>query len=315
MSKAPFIWYGDGLVPHDEARIHVLTPTVKYGINVFEGLRCYASERSNDMLVFRMPEHLARLQESMRMMRYGASYSIDHLRDVVLRTIRANEARIDTHIRLSAYVLGEGTMDMREPVALMCALNVGATKPIDKRVVRAQVSSWRRVDDAAMPPRIKNAANYSNGRLAQMQARDDGYDEAIMLTRAGTVAEGPAACVFLVKDGVVMTPPTTASILDSITRRTLIELLRKELSIEVVEREIDRTELYTADEAFFCGSAYEVTPIVAVDRLQIGDGAVGKVSRAIWDSYEAVVRGRNERWRSWATPVYAETAAAPARAH
>ena len=304
MSDTPFIWLGDGLVPSTEARIHVLSPTVKYGINVFEGLRCYATPSGDDLLVFRMAEHFERLQESMRMMRYAASFAPEHLHDIVLSTIRANEVRSDTHVRLSAYVLGEGTMDARGPASLMCALHVGASKPIDARVMKVQVSSWRRIDDEAMPPRIKNAANYSNGRLALMQARDDGYDEAIMLTRHGTVSEGPSACVFVVRKGVVMTPPGTASILESITRLTLIDLCRDELGLEVVEREIDRTELYTADEAFFCGSAYEVTPIGNIDRLQIGGGGVGPLTRAIWDSYDSAVRGRNDLRRSWATRVY-----------
>jgi len=304
MNQSSVIWLGDGLVAASDAKISVLSPTVKYGINVFEGLRCYADPDRRDLRIFRMEEHLLRLQESMRMMRYEEPPSVDRLRGIVLDTLRANDVRVDTHVRLSVYVLGEGTMDARGPLSVMCALHVGPSKPIAERSVRAQVSSWRRIDDQALPPRIKNAANYSNGRLALMQARDDGYDEAIFLTREGHVSEAAAACLFIVKNGTIVTPPVTASILESITRGSLIDLCRRELGREVVERDIDRTELYTADEVFLCGSAYEVTPVVGIDRLTIGDGAAGPVTLSAWDVYLETVRGRNPARAQWTSAVH-----------
>jgi branched-chain amino acid aminotransferase len=308
MDQSSVIWLGDGLVRAEDAKIPVLSPTVKYGINVFEGLRCYADPSKRDLLVFRISEHLDRLQESMRMMRYANAPSVDRLRQIVLDTIRANDVKVDTHVRLSVYVLGEGTMDARGPISVMCALHVGTSKPIGERTVRAQVSAWRRIDDQALPPRIKNAANYANGRLALMQARDDGYDEALFLTREGHVSEAAAACLFIVRKGAVITPPVTASILESITRESLIEIAREEVGLEVVERNIDRTELYTADEVFLCGSAYEVTPVVGIDRLMIGDGSAGPVTLRLWDAYLQTVGGLNRGRAHWITSVYGPAA-------
>jgi branched-chain amino acid aminotransferase len=170
--------------------------------------------------------------------------------------------------------------------------------------VHACVSSWTRISDRDIPPRIKAAANYQNGRLAAVQAAEDGYDDAILLNELGKVAEAPGACVFIVRDGRALTPPVTGGILESITRITLIQLLEEQMSVPVVERQIDRTELYIADEVWMCGSAFEVTPIVSVDRYQVGDGNVGPLTARLQAEYEDCVRGKNPRYVSWVLPVY-----------
>jgi len=155
-----------------------------------------------------------------------------------------------------------------------------------------------------MPPRIKASANYQNGRLATVQAAEDGYDSALLLNELGKVAEAPGACVFLVRDGTALTPPVTGGILESITRATLIELFREEMSVPVVEREVDRTELYIANEVFFCGSAFEVLPVFSVDRYQVGDGKIGALTAELQSAYEKAVRGENARYSDWLAPVY-----------
>ncbi len=299
-----YIWMNGSLVPHAEARIHVLTPAAKYGATVFEGICAYRNAGNGRSLVFRLPEHLDRLQASMRIMRFEAEWSNAQLTDIVLQVLRANEHATDCHVRLSAWVDGEGAVHSTAPIGLMCAAIPRPPRSLEQRVVKACVSSWRRIDDRSMPPRVKAAANYHNGRLAQLQARADGYDEALLLTEEGKLAEGWGACLFLVRDGVVLTSPVSGGILESVTRATLIELFRTRLGLTVQERPIDRTELYVASEAFLCGSGYEVTPIASVDRLAMPAAAPGPVTRAIWAAYEAAFRGVPEASRAdWLSPA------------
>lgn len=239
----------------------------------------------------------------MAMMGYGRALSIEELQSIVVSTVQANNPATDVHIRLSAYVLGDGFIDAAEPVAFMCSVSPAQSKPPEKRTIRAGVSSWRRIEDMSLPPRIKNSANYANGRLALMEARRHGYDEAILLTASGKVAEAAAACIFIVRDSTIMTPGITQGILESITRDTLIQLAREVCGFRVEEREIDRTELLCADEAFLCGSSYEVTPISSIDQITFAGAAPGPISRTLWESYNRAVRGALKNYSKWLTPV------------
>ncbi|MBI4573261.1 MAG: aminotransferase class IV [candidate division NC10 bacterium] len=173
----------------------------------------------------------------------------------------------------------------------------------DERGIACCVSSWRRISDNVMPPRVKAGANYHQSRLVSVQARVDGYDNAIILNDQDKVSEGPGACLMIVRDGRPITPPVTAGILESITRTSLAELMATELRLPLLEREIDRTELYLADETFFCGSAYEVLPITSVDRYPLGEGTIGPVSRQVRKLYHDVVRGSAPKYKHWLTPV------------
>jgi branched-chain amino acid aminotransferase len=300
---ANHIYMNGEFVPEAEAKVDVLSCAVKYGATVFEGLCGYLDD-DGELNVFRLPEHTMRLMQSMLLMRFRHDYTAQSLGLVVLETLRANEVREDVHVRLSSFVEGRGFSTTVEPIGLACSISFRPDRSLEDKAARAAVSSWRRIDDATMPPRIKCAANYNNGRLGLLQAQEDGYDEVIFLTREGKVAESSSSCVFLIRDGVAMTSCRTHGILESITRDTVIELCRGQLGIEVVEREIDRTELYLADEAFLCGSSYEVTPIVAVDGIALGGGRVGPATRRIWESYEGALRGRIAGHIDWLTPVY-----------
>ncbi len=296
------IYFNGQIVPEREATVHVLTGAVKYGATVFEGICAYLGDEGR-LTVFRLPEHLLRLQDSMRIMRFEQDWSVSHLTEVVKDVIKANELHEDTHIRLSAYVLSEGFLDATAPIALGCLAVGRHDKSLSDKVARAQVSSWHRIEDSSMPPRVKCSANYQNGRLATIQARADGYDEAILLTGSGKVAESAGACLMAVRDGVVITPTITGSILESVTRATLIKLCGSELGVEVQQREIDRTELYLCEEVFLCGSGYEVTPIVNIDGYPIGDGEVGSKTRAIFEIYDAATRGRLPQYEHWLSVV------------
>jgi branched-chain amino acid aminotransferase len=301
MWQARTIIHNGRAIPFAEARIHPLAVGVAFGIAVFEGLRAYRHP-SGRFTVFRLEEHLARLGQGMRVLRLADPPSLDVLRAAVLEVIRLNAPDDDTYLRLQVQVEGMGMMATAGPVGWIAAALPRERSGKFATGLAAQVSSWTRLPDNAMPPRIKASANYHASRLATLQAKADGYDSAILLTSRGKVSEAAAACLFLQRDGVLVTPDRTSDILESITRDTVITLAR-ELGIPVEEREVDRTELYVAEEAFLCGTGQELVPVTSVDRLPVGAGAPGEVTRRLQAAYEAVVRGTTEAHPEWRTPV------------
>lgn len=299
-----FAWFNGRIVPWDEARVHVFSPVVKYGTGIFEGLRGYWNEEERELHVFRLREHLDRLVFGLKVMRFDAGPGRAEMERAVLEVLRANRFEAPAHIRLSVFLEGDGEMSATGPVGMACT---AVHRPPAKAIVdgiSAGVVSWRRPEDSSQPMRVKANANYQNGRFAVQEARANGYGAAMLLNSRGKLAEGPGMCVFLVRDGVAVTPSITSDILESITRDSVITLLREDLGVRVEEREVDRTELYAADEVFFCGTAWEVTPVVSVDRLAVGDGAVGAVTRRLQERYFAVARGTVAARASWRTPVY-----------
>lgn len=304
MSGTIYILMNGEAVPQEQAVIPVTAPAVAYASAVFEGIRAYWSDRDRQMYVFRLDDHLRRLQFSMRAMRYGAQYELDDLRRQVLKAIQVNELRQDIHLRMTALITGTTAITTSAPVLL--AVTAGPYPPnqwVD-RGMAVGVSSWQRVHDSSSPPRIKATANYSNGRLAMLEAKENGYDAALMLTREGKVAEAPVATCFLVRNGQVLTPACTDGILESITRDTLIKLFNEELETPVLERSVDRTELYDAEELFLCGSGWEVTPVASVDRIPMKVAAPGPVTRHVRDIYLKAVRGELPGRQAWLTPVW-----------
>jgi len=295
------IWMNGRLVAQDQAVLPVNSAAVFYGTNVFEGLRAYWNADDGEVYCFRLQEHFVRFRESMKMMRFTVPYSDVDLYEAVREVLKGNEVREDIHMHLVAYVTGAG-MDATAPTGLY--INPRRRGRIADGGLSCCVSSWLRTSDNAIPIRLKCGANYQNGRLAVLQAKADGYDAPILLNQQGHVAEGTGATFFMVRKGKLVTPPVSSDILESITRTTLIEEIGPELGLDVVEREIDRTELYVADEAFFCGSGYEITPIVSIDRFPLGDGAVGSITRRLLTVYMNVVRGVDARRPEWRTPVY-----------
>ncbi len=304
---AQWIWFNGEYVPWPEARVHVNTDTVLRGANVFEGLRAYANPEQQQMFVFRLEEHLDRLWKSMKVLRMTLPYSKADLAEACGGVVARNGFRQDVQIRLTAY-FGEGPLYAFEPDkistgAFIIALPRRSTME-DQKGLACCISSWRRISDNVMPPRVKAGANYHNSRYASVQAHVDGYDNVILLNERDKVSEGPGACLVIVRDGRPITPPVTANILESITRDTLAELFVSELKLGFVERDIDRTELYLADEVFYCGSAYEVLPVTSIDRYPIGDGSIGPVTQRIRTLYREVVRGLVPKYKHWLTPVY-----------
>jgi branched-chain amino acid aminotransferase len=306
------IWMNRVLVPEQEAQLPVNSAASFYAANVFEGIRAYWAPADQELYSFRLQEHFARLRESMKLMRFAAPYSDADLYRAVRETLAGNALREDVHMLLVAYVAGTG-LDAVEPTGLYVSPRRRGRMTGEDAGLSCCVSSWARTSDNAIPIRIKCGANYQNGRLAALQARADGYDAPILLTREGDVAEGTGATFFMVRKGKVVTPPVTRDVLESITRATLIEdLCPRVLGLEAVEREIDRTELYVAEEAFFCGSGYEITPIVAIDRFPVGDGRVGPVTARLRAAYLDLVRGVDRSHAAWRTPTYRTAPAEPA---
>jgi branched-chain amino acid aminotransferase len=302
-SPSRYLYLNGKLLPYDEARIHVQSAAVKYGASVFEGLRAYWNPQQSELYVFRLPEHIDRLLGSLRLMRMEHGFSREELASSILEVLRKNEVREDVHLRQSAYVEADGALDATGPVGL--AVDARPYRLTGKAGITVGVSSWTRISDQSMPPRIKCSANYQNGRLAMLEAKANGHEGALLLNGRGKLAEAPGACCFVVRNGVPITPPVTADILESVTRATLLELFARELGVTPEVREVDRTELYVADEAFLCGSGWEITPILAVDRLPLGDGREpGRLTRAIQQCYFAAVRGEKPTYRGWLTPVY-----------
>ena len=306
MSNPKYMCLDGDIVPFEDARVHVLTPAMRYAALVFEGMRGWWNSEHEEMYLFRIHDHLKRLQQSMKVMRFDADYSEDYLLDRLRELIRANELRQDIHIRLSVYLIGDGEMDATGPIGLSIAALPKGRMVKDVGGIDCAVSSWNRISDNANPPRIKCAANYVNGRLALLQAKADGYDSVIILNPNGKVAEAPGACLFMVRDGVPTTPAATQGILESVTRRTLLQLCDETLGIPAREREIDRTELYCAEEMFICGTGYQVLPVVSVDRLKVGDGEIGPLTTRLAETYVSITRGTVADHPEWRTPTYNE---------
>ena len=295
------VFFNGKFLPWDKALVHVFSPAVKYGAGVFEGICAYMSKKG--MNIFRLEEHLARLEYSQRMMRFERIFTKEEVAEPLKELVRRNKFKETVHIRPTVYVDGLGESSALGPIGISITAVQRPRPKITMEGCSVQISSWQRLSDLAMPTRVKANANYNNSRFAATQAQVDGYTTALMLNARGYVAEGPGMCFFMVRGGKVVTPSITSSILESITRDTVLKLCGDELGLEPVEREIDRSELFSASEAFFCGTAWEITPITNIDGFVVGDGTPGAVTRKLQSAYFDLVEGRTEDRRSWLTPI------------
>ncbi|MDP6366314.1 MAG: branched-chain-amino-acid transaminase [Nitrospinota bacterium] len=304
------VWLNGKIVPPEEAKISVFSQAVLRGGSVYEGLRAYWGAERENLFVWMLDPHLDRLFDSMKVMRIDPPYSREEMREAVVEWIRANDFREDMHCRLFIYLEDAGGLDMKgygsAEVEAGMFISGGPRKAPErlKNGVNLGVSSWRRISDDSIPPRVKAAANYQNSRFAGVEARVNGYDDALILNQSGKVAEATGACVLAIREGELIAPPVTESILESITRSCVLEMYGKYIGKPVTERPLDRTELYVADEAIMCGSGEEVTPIVTVDRVAVGKGEPGPLTRQIQDVFFTAVRGNDEAYEKGLTLVY-----------
>lgn len=306
MTHPEFIWWNGSQRRWEECTVHVTELGWSTVGAVFEGIRAYAGDSPDELYIFRLREHLERLERSMKLVRLKQDYSLQELTGATLDLLAANRTAEDTYIRPLAYA-AETSGKRFAQVGFETSLLIN-THPMESHLKsgltqHAKVSSWRRISEDVMPPRVKNISNYRNSQLASIEARSDGYDTAFLLNHQGKVSEGPGACVMLISGGKLITPDVGSGILESITRDALLVLAREVLGLDVVEREVDRTELYLADEIFTCGTAAEITPIVSVDKYTVGSGAIGEVTRALEAAFDDVLRGRDPRYAHWRTAV------------
>ena len=309
MSEHPkYLWWNGELVAWEDATVHVTDIAWSATGAVFEGIRAYWNDQREELYVFRLREHMQRLKDSSKMVRLPIDASVDELIELTVDLLRKNESREDTYIFPLVY-FGAAQTKRADPSSLKGDLVVHST-PRSSHLgagleQRAKISSWTRISDNVMPPRVKNISNYRNGQLATYEVKLDGYDVALLLGPDGKVAEAPGACVMFVKDNQLVTPDPASGILESITRDAVMTLAREELALPVVERRVDRTELYTAEEIFLCGTMAEITPIVEIDRFQVGGGGTGPVTTELERLFTEVVRGLEPKRESWRTLVNA----------
>ena len=292
-------------VPLRDANINVMTHGFNYGTAVFEGIRAYWNAEEEQLFALELVAHYARIRASAGLLMMEVRQSPEELAEITVELLRRDGLREDVYVRPIVYKSSE-TIGVRlhnlDSDVTIFAVPFGQYIDTDGGI-RAQVSSWRRTDDNAIPARGKITGAYVNGALAKSEAQLNGFDEAIVLTADGHVSEGSAENLFIVKGGVLITPPVTDNILEGITRRRLIGIARDDLGIPTVERSIDRTELYGADEVFLCGTGAQISPVIEIDRRAIGSGRPGPVSRDLSRTYFDAVRGRNPAYRDWLTPV------------
>lgn len=300
----PTVWWDDKLVRWDSATIHVTQIGTASVSSVFEGIRAYLNPQTQQLAIFQLDAHLKRFLQSIRLVRLECEYTVPNLRDAAVALMRANKPETDVYLRPFAYAESRtfGSATSTSAHVIMHVTDWESKLKTDA-VSHSTVSSWTRLTDNQMAPRVKASANYLNSRYASEEAKRNNYDHAILLTPQGKVAEGPGMCLMLVRNGKIITPSVTSGILESITRDTVMQIAREKLNLAVVERDVDRTELYAADEAFFCGTGIEVVPIVSVDRLNLGDGNPGEITRQVQTAYHDIVRGIDEDYAEWRTTI------------
>ena len=302
----PYAYFQRKFVPLAEAKIGVMTHAFNYGTAVFEGIRGNWNGDDEQIYVFRLEDHYRRLRKSCRILKLDLPYTDEELADITVRLVAMCGYNEDIYLRPIAYksseVVGVRIHNL-ESDFLIYVTPFGPYLDIEKGA-RCCTSSWRRVEDTGIPARAKINGIYVNSALAKTEAIENGLDEAIMLNEDGHVSEGSGENIFIVEDGRLITPSVSSNILVGITRETVITLAREELGVETIERPIDRSELYVADECFMTGTAAHVTPVTEVDRRPVGDGARGPITADIQRLYFEVVRGKSAKYARWCTPCY-----------
>jgi len=305
----PIVYFNDKYMPESEARIPLLTHCLHYGTGVFEGIRGYYEADAGEIMLFRAREHFERMAQSVKFLDLHLPLSSDGLVGVAAELVRKNSFAGDVYVRPISFKSSNkvGVVLPKEESFAMIVVPLGRYLDTEKGL-HLGVSSWRRIQDNAIPGRGKICGGYVNSALAAQEARDRGFDEAIFLNEDGHVAEGSAMNIFLVRHGRLVTPDVSQGILEGITRDAVIILARDVLGIRTEERTVDRSELYVADEVFLCGTAAEVAPATRIDGRQIGTGQSGPLTRRLQKIYEDVVLGRMPQYRQWLEPCYNPTA-------
>lgn len=310
--NAKVLFMNGEFIPAERGVISVRTHGFAYGTGCFEGIRGYWSKEDQQIYLFRLREHYERLLRSAKILRMEVPYTIDQLVEISIELIKHNDQLEDVYLRPVVYkadeIIGVRLHNLTDHYIL-------TSEPMGNYVeiggLRCGVSSWRRIDDNALPARAKICGSYVNAAFAKTEALQNGFDEAIMLTHDGHVAEGSAENIFALINGELVTPPPSDNILLGITRDTVIKIAQRELGLVTRERQIDRTELYIAEEIFLCGTGAQIAPVIEVDHLPVSTGNVGPIGQKLQDLYFDIVRGKHPVYsKEWCTPVYSKVKAA-----
>jgi len=299
MKEVGKIWMNGKLVPFKNAKVHVLTHALHYSTSVFEGIRCYNTP--NGPAIFRLPEHVDRFFNSAKLYGMKIRYTKKQINDAIIKTVKASGLK-ECYIRPIAYY-GYGTMGLtptlnKVDVSIACLEMIGEPKAGKFSGAKCKISKWIRIDSKSQPMQSKSAANYSNAALARVEALKSGYDEAIMLNSSGKVAEGSAENIFIIKNGIIKTPPLNADILNGITRDSVIRLIKSN-GIKLIEKNITVKELLKADEVFMTGTAAEVKSVTKINKTLIGNGKIGITTKKLQKAFIDATMGKDKRFISW----------------
>jgi branched-chain amino acid aminotransferase len=306
MTLPNYAFFKGRIVPYSDAKVGVLTHTLNYGTGVFGGLRAYWNSDEQQLLLFRPYDHYKRFLESASLLLMKFPYSVEQIIQFTIDLLRKENHKTDCYIRPIAYygdeIIGVRLHDLNPELSIV-AIPFGQYVE-NEEGSHVTISSWRRVDDNMIPARGKIAGSYVNSAFIKTDAQRAGFDEAIVLNHDGHVAEGSAENIFIVRKGIISTPPVTENILEGITRRTVMMLLKDEMGMDVVERPLDRTEIYLSDEIFFCGTGVQIAAITSVDHRPVGTGKMGPITEKLRRIYFDVVKGRTPKYREFCVPIY-----------
>jgi branched-chain amino acid aminotransferase len=301
-----WVFFQGEFARYNDVRLGLMTHALHYGTGVFEGIRAYWNQRQEQLFLLQAVAHYERMRKSANVMRMTLPYTTEELVNFTLEVLRRNQFKSDVYIRPLIYLSSEEIgvrLHNLDQSFFIYAVPFGNYVEVESGI-RCIVSSWRRVPDQSLPARAKITGAYANSALAKSEAVEGGFDEAIVLTVDGHVSEGSAENLFMLKDGTFLTPPVTDDILEGVTRQLLIKVIQDELNVPVVERSIDRTELYTCDELLLCGTGAQISPVIEVDRRPIGNGRVGEFTQELQNIYFGAVRGDAPKYKDWTIPVY-----------
>jgi len=301
-----WVFYEGEFARYHDARLGLMTHALHYGTGVFEGIRAYWNPKQEQLFLLEPVAHYERMRRSASVMRMKLPYSTEELVNFTIELLRRNQFKSDVYVRPLLYTSSEEIgvrLHNLEHSFFIYAIPFGNYVEVEAGI-RCMVSSWRRVPDQALPARAKITGSYAQSALAKSEAVENGFDEAIVLTVDGSVSEGSAENIFMYKDGAFVTPPVTDDILEGVTRNLMMKIIKDELGLPMIERSIDRTELYTCEELFLCGTGAQVSPVIEVDRRTIGDGKVGEFTQELQNIYFGAVRGDVQKYKDWSIPVY-----------
>jgi branched-chain amino acid aminotransferase len=301
-----WVFYDGDFARYHDVHLGLMTHALHYGTAVFEGIRAYWNTKENQLYLLQAAPHYERMKRSANVMRMKLPYSTEELVNFTLELLRRNDFKSDVYVRPLLYTSSEEIgvrLHNLKRGFFIYAIPFGNYVEVEAGI-KCMVSTWRRVPDQALPARAKITGSYAQAALAKSEAVESGFDEAIVLSVDGHVSEGSAENLFMLKDGVFVTPPVTDDILEGVTRQLLIKVIKDELNLDVHERSIDRTELYTCDELLLCGTGAQISPVIEVDRRPVGDGKVGEFTQELQNIYFGAVRGDTPKYKDWTIPVY-----------